>query len=72
MTWTVILLVAGALIAFFFSLKNEDLIYPLVFVWAYTGIAVEQADVSLVKNTALLSAILFAAFVIFRFFTRNR
>ncbi len=72
MTWTSIILVAGAFIAIFFSLKNEDLIFPLVFIWAYAGIAVEQADVPLVKNTALLTAIKLSAFIIFRVFTRKR
>ncbi|MCF6409318.1 TspO/MBR family protein [Pseudalkalibacillus salsuginis] len=72
MSWTSILIVAGAFIAIFFSFKNNDLIFPLVFIWTYIGIAVEHTDVPLVKNTAMLTAIMLAAFIIFRVFTRKR
>ncbi|MGP4081448.1 TspO/MBR family protein [Pseudalkalibacillus sp. R45] len=71
-TWSVTMLVVGALIALIFSLKNEDIVYPLVFVWAYFGIAVEQFDVPLVKNTTLALGILLISFVLFHLIIRYK
>ncbi len=71
-TLTVIMLIVGALIALIFSLKNEDNVYPLVFVWAYFGIAIKQGGAPIVKNTALALGILLAVFILFHLFTRNK
>lgn len=44
MAWTMIMLVVAAILAIAFLRKNEDPIYPLVFVWALIGIGVKNAD----------------------------
>ncbi|MGM7700771.1 TspO/MBR family protein [Pseudalkalibacillus sp. Hm43] len=71
-TWTVILLIGGTLLAMIFSVKNEDAIYPLVFVWAYIGIAVKQQDYMIVKNTAIGMAVLLAVFTVYTFYRREQ
>lgn len=44
MAWTMIMLVVAAILAIVFLRKNEDPIYPLVFVWALIGIGVKNAE----------------------------
>lgn len=43
-TWTIIMLVVAAILAIAFLRKNEDPVYPLVFVWALIGIGVKNAE----------------------------
>lgn len=57
--WAVIMLCVGAVLAVWASWPYSNIVYPLVFVWAYVAIAVEQRDNSRVFLTALtLAAIL--------------
>lgn len=57
--WALIMLVVAAAIAFLNLLIRKDVIYVLVFVWAYAGIAVEHSTTSLVMlPAALLASIL--------------
>lgn len=42
--WTIIMLVVAAILAIAFARKNEDPVYPLVFVWALIGIGVKNAE----------------------------
>ncbi|MCC5894765.1 MAG: tryptophan-rich sensory protein [Alkalibacterium sp.] len=42
--WTLILLVIATVIALFVSLAHMDWIYPLVFVWSFAGIIVENEN----------------------------
>ncbi len=71
-TWTVILLIGGTLLAMIFSVKNEDSMYPIVFVWSYIGIAIKQQDYMLVQNTAIGMAVLLAVFVGVTFYRREQ
>ncbi len=50
--WAVIMLVAGLGLAVAMSFTRGDIVYPLVLVWAFVGIAVKQAGTPLVANTA--------------------
>lgn len=42
--WTIIMLVVAAILAIAFLRKNEDPVYPLVFIWALIGIGVKNAE----------------------------
>ncbi|MEH7883940.1 tryptophan-rich sensory protein [Bacillus sp. JJ1609] len=42
--WTIIMLIVAAILATAFLRKNEDPIYPLVFIWALVGIGVKNAE----------------------------
>ncbi len=63
--WTLIMLVIATLLAVYFQYKNEDRIYPLVFVWAFIGIGVKNAAAHpLVSTTSyVLSAIILITIV---------
>lgn len=65
-TWTVIMLVIGAILAIVFRLKEKDFLYPLVFVWAYIAIGVKNyGETDLAAYTAfILAGILLVAAII--------
>jgi hypothetical protein len=50
--WTVIMLIAGAVIASAVSLTRGDIAYMLVIVWAFAGIAVKHAGTLVVAISA--------------------
>ena len=60
--WTFILLIVATLLAFYILITKNDWVYPLVFVWAFVGIGVQNqgADVPLV----VYSSYVFAALVL--------
>jgi translocator protein len=68
-TWTLVMLVVATLLAFYFHRKNEDVIYPLVFVWAFIGIGVKNAATHATVSTTsyVLSAIILIT-ILFRLF----
>lgn len=51
--WANIMLVAGCLIAILFTILKNDVLYPLVYIWGYIAIAVENKDINSVKYTAI-------------------
>ncbi|MNJ56644.1 hypothetical protein D3C77_522030 [compost metagenome] len=51
-----ILLVIGAVAAVAISLRPRDGVFPLVFVWAYIAIAVEQKNITNLSRTAAILA----------------
>lgn len=55
--WALIMLVIGAALAFYIALTRRDRVLPLVFVWAFVGIAVKQSGAALVGGGALLMAL---------------
>lgn len=50
--WAVIMLVVGVVLAGIMAFNERDLGYVLVFIWAYAGIGIAQAQVSYVALTA--------------------
>ncbi|WP_353051247.1 hypothetical protein [Fictibacillus enclensis] len=70
-TWTVIMLIVGTVLAFYFTSRNRDIFYSLVFVWAFIGIAVKRTELKDVWLSALLVAGVLAVHVLYRLFTRN-
>lgn len=65
-TWTVIMLVVGAIVAAGVIWRQGDLAFPLVVVWAYGAIALRQATVSAIWGTAVALAIGLLIFGILR------
>lgn len=65
--WTILLLIVGFLLALVFMTSQNDWIYPLVFVWAFIGIAVknEGAGVPGVVYTAYILAGLLLVLTVF-------
>lgn len=51
--WANILLVVGCLIAILFTILKNDILYPLVFIWGYIAIAIENQNIYSVKYTSI-------------------
>ncbi len=62
--WTVIMLVAGVVIASAVSLTRRDVAYMLVIVWAFAGIAVKQAGTPVVATAAWVATALAALMLV--------
>jgi hypothetical protein len=56
-TWTVVMLVAGMVIAARVVFQYADIPFALVFIWAYVAIAIRQAGVFPIWITAAIAAI---------------
>ncbi len=54
--WAVIMLVVATAVGLLFSLREHDIAYVLVLIWAFVGIAVSQWDTPMVAWTALAMA----------------
>ena len=44
--WTNTLLVVGCILAILFTIIRNDIVYPLVFIWGYIGILVQNKDIN--------------------------
>lgn len=72
-TWAVIILIIVTVLAILVSFPYKDSIYPLVFVWAYVAIAVEQKDNNVVHFTAfILAGVLLVYAIWILFINRDR
>ncbi|MBT2642831.1 tryptophan-rich sensory protein [Bacillus sp. ISL-41] len=70
--WTLIMLVVATLLAIYFHHKNEDRIYPLVFVWAFIGIGVKNAaSHQAVSITSYVLAGIILVWVLFGLFRKH-
>ena len=50
--WTVIMIAIATLLGLLMQWRENDWLYVLVLVWAFAGIAISQANIALVANTA--------------------
>ncbi|WP_312028252.1 TspO/MBR family protein [Bacillus salinus] len=70
-TWTFVMLIVAGILAILFTTTQRDFLFPGVFIWAFIGIGLKQADVTLISNTAYTISIIIAIsmlilFMIFR------
>ena len=56
--WAIILLAVGTVIAVLFTIKNEDNLYPLVFIWGYIAIAIQNQDNSIITKMVIAMCII--------------
>ena len=63
--WTVIMLLVSATIAAIVALRQADIAFTLVFVWAYIAIAVRQAANPTIWITAIVLSIVLVALLVF-------
>lgn len=77
--WTVILIIAGTLIGAFVAIKNRDIPYGLVLVWAYLGIWLKHTSESgfsgrypLIINTVLACIALLGIVLIYTLLSGRR
>jgi hypothetical protein len=72
LTWTVIMIAVATMLGLLILWRENDILYVLVLVWSFVGIANSQAGTALVANTAYGSgAILTLGIIITAFMGRN-
>ena len=64
--WAAVAIFAAAGIGALLMARRRDVIFNLVLIWAFIGIAIKYWDLSLVVNSALLAAALVAAWLVYR------
>jgi len=70
--WAVILLVIASAVGLAMALTRRDSGYLLVFVWSFVGIAVKQASMPLIANSAWAAALVALGLAVFAFLQRRR
>ncbi|MBO9130346.1 tryptophan-rich sensory protein [Bacillus sp. 165] len=65
LTWTIIMLLFGGLLGAYFTLKNNDLVYPLVFIWAYAAIIVQRKNIESITTAAWIAIALLTAVTVY-------
>ncbi|MHA0857096.1 tryptophan-rich sensory protein [Paenibacillus sp. CMAA1364] len=71
-TWAVIMLCVGAVLCIMVSSPYRDSVFPLVFVWAYIAIAMEQKSHEQVFLAACILSVILFFYSVWLFFVRNR
>jgi benzodiazapine receptor len=69
--WAVIMLVVATTLGVLMLMRERDVAYALVLVWAYVGIAVAQADSAFVANSAYALAALLAGLSLVALFRKG-
>lgn len=70
--WTVIMLSVATLLGALMLFRERDIVYTIVLIWAFIGIAVKQADVTLIFTYAWITAIFLAVLAILTPFIGKR
>lgn len=52
-TWTIIMLAVATVLCLYISLKYRDWLYPLVFVWAFTGIFIKESRSAIIMTVSI-------------------
>jgi hypothetical protein len=56
--WTVVMIGAGAVIACLLTLTRRDVVFPLVVIWAFAGIAVKNVGAPVVQGAAWFACLI--------------
>ena len=70
--WTNTLLVVGCILAILFTIIRNDIVYPLVFIWGYIAIAVQNKDINSIIYTASATCVIIIIIGIIYGKLRNR
>ena len=71
-TWTVIMLAGGVLIAALMSLTRGDIAYSFVIIWGFIGIAIKHAGTPTVATSAWIATVLVAVMLAVGLLARGR
>jgi hypothetical protein len=63
--WTNTLLVVGCILAILFTIIRNDILYPLVFIWGYIAIAVQNKDINSIIYTASATCVIIIIGIIY-------
>ncbi|MEC6748414.1 TspO/MBR family protein [Marinilactibacillus sp. XAAS-LB27] len=74
LNWTLILLVVATILCVYISLKYTDWLYPLVFVWSFTGIIIEntQSTIILLASVCIAVQALSAVYTAYKAYKTER
>lgn len=70
--WASIMLAISAVIGFVLTLRWEDPVYGLVFIWGYAAVALRPDQVGVVIATAVVLGVLFAVVIVVQLWMRLR
>ena len=68
--WTVLVLIFATIIAIFFTLAKNDIISPLVFIWAYVAIMIENPTAVLLNRSIFIMLLILLGVIIYAFFKK--
>lgn len=63
--WTIMMLLVGTILVGVVSALRRDIPYVLVFIWAYIGIGIKQAEIELIQKTVYICLGIFTLISIF-------
>ena len=70
--WVMIMLIFGAILGVVFTLKQNDITYSLVFIWAYIAILMEQRDYPAIGTTSMVAVALLVIGIVIQLIKRMR
>ena len=70
--WTNTLLVVGCILAILFTIIRNDIVYPLVFIWGYIAIGVQNKGITSILYTSIAMCIVIAIGIICSKIRKNK
>lgn len=68
--WSIVMISIGTLLALIMLLKNKDIAYSLVVIWAYCGIIIKRSSADVIHNdiiyTCYIAILVIVALIVFR------
>ena len=70
-TLTIFILIIATLIAILFTLINNDILFALVFIWAYIGIIIQNSLSPIILRSTFIMVIILLVSIIYNIYTHN-
>ena len=70
--WTNIILVVGCVLAILFTIIRNDVVYPLVFIWGYIAIGVQNKGITSILYTSIAMCIVIVIGIIYSKIRKNK
>ncbi|EKD32180.1 MAG: hypothetical protein ACD_77C00156G0004 [uncultured bacterium] len=74
--WTIVMVSAGTLLAVLMLIKNKDIAYSLVVIWAYCGIIIKRSGADIIHNdiiyTCYIAILIIIALILYTSFLKRR
>ena len=70
--WTNIILVVGCVLAIIFTIIRNDIVYPLVFIWGYIAIGVQNKGITSILYTSIAMCIVIVIGIIYSKIHKNK
>lgn len=70
--WTNIILVVGCVLAIIFTIIRNDIVYPLVFIWGYIAIAVQNKGITSILYTSIAMCIVIVIGIMYSKIRKNK